>query len=77
MLVLMSLENEEYNASKIIVLEGSLGVRKRPAMYIGSTGSAGVLHLLFEVIDNAVDEALAGYCKNNIYISDCILVLST
>ncbi|MCL4375276.1 DNA topoisomerase (ATP-hydrolyzing) subunit B [Candidatus Marsarchaeota archaeon] len=60
----MSLENEEYNASKIIVLEGSLGVRKRPAMYIGSTGSAGVLHLLFEVIDNAVDEALAGYCKN-------------
>ncbi len=64
MLILMSLENEEYNASKIIVLEGSLGVRKRPAMYIGSTGSAGVLHLLFEVIDNAVDEALAGYCKN-------------
>ena len=62
--MLMSLETEEYNASKIIVLEGSLGVRKRPAMYIGSTGSAGVLHLLFEVVDNAVDEALAGYCKN-------------
>lgn len=55
---------EEYNASKIIVLEGAQGVRKRPAMYIGSTGSAGVLHLLFEVLDNSVDEALAGYAKN-------------
>ncbi|MGC8710174.1 MAG: DNA gyrase/topoisomerase IV subunit B [Candidatus Micrarchaeia archaeon] len=60
----MSNESEEYNASKIIVLEGVQGVRKRPAMYIGSTGSSGVLHLLFEVIDNAVDEAIAGYCKN-------------
>jgi len=57
-------DSEEYNASKIIVLEGVQGVRKRPAMYIGSTGSSGVLHLLFEVIDNAVDEAIAGYCKN-------------
>ncbi len=55
---------EEYNASKIVVLEGVQGVRKRPAMYIGSTGSGGVLHLLFELIDNAVDEAMAGYCKN-------------
>ena len=57
-------EKEEYNASKIVVLEGVQGVRKRPAMYIGSTGSSGVLHLLFELIDNAVDEAMAGYCKN-------------
>ncbi len=55
---------DEYNASKIIVLEGAQGVRKRPAMYIGSTGSAGVLHLLFEVLDNSVDEALAGYAKD-------------
>ncbi len=46
------------------MLSGPLGVRKRPAMYIGSTGSAGYLHLLYEVLDNAVDEFLAGYCKN-------------
>jgi len=57
-------ESNEYNASKIVVLEGPQGIRKRPAMYIGSTGTSGVLHLLFEVIDNAVDEALAGYAKN-------------
>jgi DNA gyrase subunit B len=56
--------SSEYNASKIVVLEGTKGIRKRPAMYIGSTGSSGVLHLLFEVLDNAVDEALAGYAKN-------------
>jgi DNA gyrase subunit B len=55
---------DEYNASKIIVLEGAQGVRKRPAMYIGSTGTAGVVHLLFEVFDNSVDEALAGHAKN-------------
>ena len=60
----MDPENESYNASKIVVLEGVLGVRKRPGMYIGSTGSAGVLHLLYEVVDNAVDEAIAGFCKN-------------
>ena len=60
----MANAEEEYNASKIVVLEGVQGVRKRPAMYIGSTGSGGVLHLLFELIDNAIDEAMAGYCKN-------------
>ncbi|MDE1761942.1 MAG: type IIA DNA topoisomerase subunit B [Candidatus Micrarchaeota archaeon] len=54
---------DEYNASKIVVLEGPLGIRKRPAMYIGSTGPSGVLHLLFEALDNAVDEAMAGHCK--------------
>ncbi len=54
----------EYDASKIVVLEGPQGIRKRPAMYIGSTSSHGVVHLLFEVIDNAVDEAMAGYCHN-------------
>lgn len=53
-----------YNASKIVVLEGAQGIRKRPGMYIGSTGAAGVIHLLYEVVDNAVDEAGAGFCKN-------------
>ena len=57
-------EADEYNASKIIVLEGAQGIRKRPAMYIGTTSSNGVLHLLFEVIDNSIDEALGGYAKN-------------
>lgn len=60
----MSEETTDYNASKIVVLEGAQGIRKRPAMYIGSTGSGGVLHLLYEIVDNAVDEAIAGYCKN-------------
>ncbi len=60
----MSDDTEEYNASKIVVLEGPLGIRKRPAMYIGTTGIGGVLHLLFEALDNAVDEALAGYCNS-------------
>ena len=57
-------EGDEYNASKIVVFEGTQGIRKRPAMYIGTTGSNGVLHLLFEVLDNSIDEALAGYAKN-------------
>ena len=55
---------DSYDASKIMVLEGPAGIRKRPGMYIGSTGSAGVIHLLYEVMDNSVDEATAGYCKN-------------
>jgi DNA gyrase subunit B len=57
-------KGDEYNASKIVVLEGAQGIRKRPAMYVGTTGSNGVLHLLFEVLDNSIDEALAGYAKN-------------
>ncbi len=60
----MAEEQDSYNASKIIVLEGAQGIRKRPGMYIGSTGAAGVLHLLYEVVDNAVDEAAAGFGKN-------------
>ncbi|MEM4099572.1 MAG: DNA gyrase subunit B [Candidatus Micrarchaeaceae archaeon] len=60
----MQNDKDEYTASKIVVLEGAEGIRKRPAMYIGSTSVEGVLHLLSEVVDNAVDEAMAGYCKN-------------
>lgn len=60
-------DNNQYGAESIVVLEGLEPVRKRPGMYIGTTSQAGVNHCLHEIVDNAVDESLAGFCKN-IYI---------
>ena len=65
------LKNQDYSADNIQILEGLEAVRKRPAMYIGDVGIKGLHHLVYEVVDNSIDEAMAGYCNQiDVFINE-------